>query len=137
MQLSLDLDEFNLFLMLYMKAIVTNEVDYNKGLLEYINKYDSPEARILFEARSEEIDNNLWNSSKEKDFINDIHRIMPQYDIKSIEEFDGFVKLLEDRNLKTWLIQRFYRQNPKMRVYLKRFITQIENKEEIKIRLLL
>jgi hypothetical protein len=137
MHLTLDLEELNIFVMLYIKSIITNELDYKKGIFKSIKESGNSEAILLYEDRELNIKNGKWDSSRDIIFNDQIHTLLPSINIKSLNEFDDFIGIINDRNLSTWLLQRFYRQSPKMRLYIKRFIDKIEGSNDTTIRIIL
>lgn len=136
MQLTLDVEEFNVLMMIYIKSIVHQEVDHKTSLRKEIKSMGVPEAELLFEEREQEMSNGRWDSDREKLFNKQLHKMVPQISMQKIQEFDEFIDMLSNRNMDNWLRQRFFRQNPKMRLALKRFIDRLHSNDDIKVRLI-
>lgn len=136
MQLTLDLEEFNIFMMLYIKAAIFEDVDHKKGLLSKIENSNNPEAKLLFKDRENLRREGKFDIHEEARWNDKLHAIMPDLNMKSVTEFDTFLQMLSARNMDDWLMQRYFRQQPQMRLYLRRFIDQLETDEDLKIRLI-
>ena len=137
MQLTLNLADFNIFIMMYIKTIIHGEVDHKAGLRQKVEQSGVPEADILFKEREIEIENGRWNTDKDRDFNDKLKEMIPDLDLKGVNEFDWFLDIIDARNIDNWLIQHYFRQRPEIRLYIKRFINQINNNDDIKVKLII
>ncbi len=133
----MDLENFNIFIMMYVKSIIHGEVDHKAGLRQKVEQSGVPEADILFKERENEIESGRWDTSKDRAFNNKLKEMIPDLDLKGVSEFDWFLDIIDARNIDNWLIQHYFRQSPEIRLYIKRFITRINNNDDIKVKLII
>ena len=135
MQLKLSQDEFNIFIMLYLKAVLYEEIDYKAGIKQLVA--DIPDAMLLLEERETKIREEKWTISNELEFDDSLKVLAPSIDMKNVIEFDKFLEILNARNMDDILRQRYFRQNPRMRLYLRRVIDQFKSDQKIEIKVII
>ena len=135
MQLKLSQDEFNIFIMLYLKAVLYEEIDYKAGIKQLVA--DIPDAMLLLEERETKIREEKWTISNELEFDDSLKVLAPSIDMKNVIEFDKFLEILNARNMDDILRQRYFRQSPRMRLYLRRVIDEFKNDQKIEIKVII
>ena len=133
MQIKMDLDEFNTFIIMYITMILTSKIDHKSGLLSKVRK--NPAAKLLVEERETLLKNKKWDSKMDMGFNVKLKQIFPDFDVKGMELFDEIVDVLKGRNISSVLLQSYVKQNPKMKLYIRRFLKNIEDNDTNDIRL--
>jgi len=127
MQIRIKPTEFNTLITLYISEIVNKGFDYKKSLEDTINK--NPTAKLLNEERKERVIKRDWKPSDEKEFNDQLKKLIPSLDINALKDFDSFLKQIKNLNMNTWLLNNTVKQNSNIRLDCKRMVNKLSNND--------
>jgi len=140
MNIKLNQDEFNTFIMLYAYAVMYDMIDVTDNLSEL--KIDDPYKRSRIEYILEQLDDKRakgrLSKADEIKALNEIYELIGEFEgYRSKIDFLNWLSQMENKSIDDWLLHRYFKQKPYMKTQLLRIIHEMKKGDVDKINILI